>query len=336
MTFMIHKKVSPGPGPVGLGITYSASVRAAISSATLLVIALSLSGCGFSVKDRMLDSYAYAESSITRLGAELDKGSLRNAALIKRYSNKIRESKPDLSGIARVLEKEATRQGTLYTSLQTRLKDVRSILGRSESEIEQQSSQLASELANLLDASDTVEFDRALADPLNVLADLSGGILPRVDSISATASKVANGAADFGPGSQLVGNPNYGEWRTGSGGSSFWAWYGQYALFRGLLGGPRIGYGNWAAGRDYSYYHDYGRGHYTSPQASQRQSQVASTARRKFSSAGRTFRSPYAKTRMGASTSVTRAKFVSTSKPSSFGSFRGLGSGGYRGPSRGK
>ncbi len=333
---MLHKKVPLGPGPVGLGITYSDSVGAATSSAILLVVALSLFGCGFSVKDRMLDSYADAESSITRLGAELDKDSLRNAALIKMYSQSVRASKPDLSGIARVLEKEATRQGTLYTNLETRLKAVRNILDRSESEIEQQSSQLASELTNLLDASDTLEFDRALADPLNVLADLSGGTLQRVDSISATASKVANGAENFGPGSQLVGNPNYGTWRTGSGGSSFWVWYGQYALLRGLFGGPRIGYGDWASRRDYSYYHDYGRNSYTSPQASQRQSQVESTARRKFSSAGRTFRSPYAKKRMGASTSVARAKFASTSKPSGLGSFRGFGSGGSRGPSRGK
>ena len=114
---------------------------------------------------------------------------------------------------------------------------------------------------------------------------------------------------------------------------------------RDLIGGPRVGYGAWAGGRDYSYYHDYGRGNYTSPSARQRQAQVESTARRKFTSEGRTFRSPYARQRQGASSNVARAKFASASSRSTAGvtrtragtaSVRGFGGGGYRGPSRGK
>ncbi|MDM8544649.1 hypothetical protein QUF90_26525 [Desulfococcaceae bacterium HSG9] len=40
------------------------------------------------------------------------------------------------------------------------------------------------------------------------------------------------------PGYNYVGNRNYGEWRTGSSGQSFWVFYGQYRLFSDLLGGP--------------------------------------------------------------------------------------------------
>lgn len=40
------------------------------------------------------------------------------------------------------------------------------------------------------------------------------------------------------PGMNLVGNAKYGEWRTDNSGRSFWHWYGQYALFRDLIGGP--------------------------------------------------------------------------------------------------
>lgn len=43
------------------------------------------------------------------------------------------------------------------------------------------------------------------------------------------------------PGYQYVGNPQYGEWRTNSSGTSFWAFYGQYALMRDMFG---LGYGS--------------------------------------------------------------------------------------------
>ena len=38
------------------------------------------------------------------------------------------------------------------------------------------------------------------------------------------------------PGYDYVGNPRYGSWQTNSSGMSFWAFYGQYALMRDLLG----------------------------------------------------------------------------------------------------
>ena len=68
------------------------------------------------------------------------------------------------------------------------------------------------------------------------------------------ASKSADGvdATPHPPGYGYVGNPQYGSWQTGSGGS-FWVFYGQYALMRDLLGmgrGPIFQ-------RDYNTYRDY-------------------------------------------------------------------------------
>ena len=308
------------------------------------------------LRARVDSAVSRLDAMMVRLGEELDRDRLRNGQLIKHYAATVAEAKPKLRGLAKVLEQEATRKGTLYRGLETRLADIKTSLPEDGSPAEAYTA-VAEELNSLAAAADPTEFNRALSDPLNVLADLSDGALPRVDATSAQASRAANGAADFGPGSQLVGNPNYGQWHTGSGGSSFWVWYGQFALMRDLLGGPRIGYGAWAGGRDYSYYHDYGRRNYTSPTARKRQAQVESTARRKFASTGRTFNSTYAKQRQGASRTVARRKFAdsgsqfaggsrtaspsrkagtSSSRPrSSFASFRGFGGGGRRGPSRG-
>ena len=327
--------------------------RVLIAVSVAFVATLSTSCGDGSIKARVDSAVSRVETIVARLGDELDGGQLRNAQLIRQYAATIKDETQKLRGLASVLEQEATREGTLYRGLETRLADVKTSLPPDGSRAEAYTA-VAEELNSLAAAADPTEFNRALGDPLNVLADLSDGALPRVDAVSASASRAANGASDFGPGSQLVGNPNYGQWRTESSGTSFWVWYGQFALMRDLLGGPRIGYGAWAGGRDYSYYHDYGRRNYTSPSARTRQAGVASTARRKFASEGRTFNSPYAKQRQGASRTVARQKFASSgnrfggartgtsagssrtsSSRSSPASFRGFGGGGRRGPGRG-
>ena len=325
-------------------------MKASVSGWAWLLLVTTLWGCGDGdIRTRVDAAINRVESALARLGSELDGGQLRNAELIRQYASHVREAKPELSNLVLVLAREATRDGTLYRGLETRLKELKAALpepgARAEAYVE-----AANELASLTDAVDPTEFNRALADPLNVLADLSAGALPRVDAVAASDSRRANNAADLGPGSQLVGNPHYGQWRTDSGGNSFWVWYGQFALIRDLLGGPRIGYGAWAGGRDYSYYHDYGRRNYTSPSVRRQQAQTESTARRKFASEGRTFRSPYARQRQGASSNVARRKFASSGTSSrtraatgtraatrtGTASVRGYGSGGSRGPRRGK
>ena len=322
-------------------------------AAALLALTIAIAGCSGDggTRARVQSALERVESGLARLGKDLDDNRLRNAKLIRQYAARVAEAKPKLRDLARVLEREASRDGGLYTGLQARLDDARKSMPEEGAPAESYRA-VAEELVSLASAVAPDEFDRALADPLNVLADLSDGELPRVDAVSANASRSANSATNFGAGSQLVGNPTYGHWQTNPNGTSFWVWYGQFALMRDLLGGPRIGYGAWASGRDYSYYHDYGRRNYTSPTARRQQANVQSTARRKFASEGRTFRSPYARQRQGASNRVARQKFASTgsrpgastSRTTSSGSrasgtrpasMRGFG-GGFRGPRRGK
>lgn len=294
----------------------------------MLPVLVLVAACGGNQR-QIEKSLPTAENAVSRLGEHLDRGRVRNAALIKSYAASIAKDKPELLELTRVLAKEGTRDGNLYQGLATRVADAKRQAGTVASE--QESQLLLTEIGRIVQASDLEEFNRALTDPLNVLADLSDGVFPRVDAMSAGASARANNAENLGVGSQLVGNPHYGRWETGSSGS-FWVWYGQFALMRDLIGGPRIGYGSWAGGRDYSYYHDWGRDNYTSPSARRQQTQVENTARQKFSREGRTFRSPYAAKRTGASRTITRQKSV---RPTSTASSRGS-SRGYRGHRGGK
>ena len=320
-------------------------------AAGVAALAIGLASCGDGgIRAQVDAAIVRLEQGVARLGTALDDDTLRNGALIKQYAAEVRAAKPALRDLVAVLAREGTREGTLFQGIETRLKDVRAALPEPGAPTEAYRD-AAEELNSLAAAIQPDEFNNALADPLNVLADLTDGKLPRVDAAPASASRSANSASNFGPGSQLVGNPNYGHWQTNSSGTSFWVWYGQFALMRDLLGGPRIGYGAWAGGRDYSYYHDYGRRNYTSPSARRAQTQVESTARRKFASEGRTFNSPYARTRQGASNRVARQKFASNRASGASGarrtaaggtrtassrpaSFRGFGGG--RGPRRGK
>ena len=214
--------------------------RPCVSRLSVLCVALltlTLAACGGeSLRSRIDSVITRLDAAVVRLGDELDRGQLRNAELIRQYADQVRSARPEMRELVDVLAREGTRQGTLYSTLKTRLDDVRAALpdpgARDEAYVA-----TVDELNSLAGAVDPGEFNRALADPLNVLADLSDGALPRVDAISASASQRANGATDLGPGSQLVGNPHYGQWRANSSGTSFWVWYGQFALMRSLIGG---------------------------------------------------------------------------------------------------
>jgi hypothetical protein len=72
----------------------------------------------------------------------------------------------------------------------------------------------------------------------------------------ALAAKSNEGVNDtpHPPGYQYVGNPTYGSWQQGSGGS-FWVFYGQYSLMRNMMGwgGRRVyqsDYGDYQSSRN--------------------------------------------------------------------------------------
>jgi Skp family chaperone for outer membrane proteins len=227
------------------------------------------------------------------LTSALEGGSLRNASIIKQYSSLLQRSRPELAPLLTQLEKEATTSNPVYQSLQQRYSAVRDETEHFDSWVEK-----VEELKLIQTAADTSSFNDSLSDTVNVIADLSNGELARVNAVAKGTEMTANKSQDFGAGSQYMGNPHYGHWSHGSGGS-FWAWYGQYHFFSSMFGRNRYYYNDWAGHRGYSYYSDIGRNSYTSRSQRVGQRDVATRAKKQFGSRGN-FKSPYSKARTGA------------------------------------
>jgi len=282
-------------------------LRKIFATLPLLCITV-ISGCGSQQEEwqaMLLDSTARTEKAVKNLERQIRAGEIRNVTLLARYAAVVGEQKPELSSIVDALAEDATLHGPLLKGLRSRLKNARidSLQAPQQGEAAVQS--VWNELNKIETAARPDVYGMTLTDPINVLADMSDGTLARVAAMSKEASMQANQSSNMGVGSQLVGNPNYGHWRQDSSGGSFWEWYGKYALFSSLFNRP-IYYGSWAAGRDYSYYHDYGRNHYTSPSQRREQATVQQRAESKFKRSGKTFRSPYAKTKTGAAAGVAK------------------------------
>ncbi|MER2494325.1 hypothetical protein [Catenovulum sediminis] len=287
----------------------------------LVLFIFSLVACGDPLKAKIDNQVHFVETQLEKLAQRLDSGQIRNANLIKEYAAQLRSLKPEYSSIVNELARDAGTKGPLYTNLLDRFEMAR---GQPERFATQEERLL--ELENLYQAASPELYNDALSDPLNVLADLSQGVLPRVNAVSREASLQANQAEDFGAGSQLVGNPAYGQWSTQSNGMSFWEWYGMYALISNVtdsFSGRRVRYNDWARGRDYSYYHDYGRYRYSSPQTIRKQNTIEQKAKKSFS--GGSFKSAYDKNRTGASR-VSSASRLAKNSQSTFKSKYASGS----------
>lgn len=282
---------------------------------TLLVLCVTIiSGCGSQQDewDAMLrDAMTRTENAVKSLERQISAGEIRNVTLLNRYADVVREQKTELSSIVDALAEDATNHGPVLQGLRSRLKNAEIESKQAPEQGEAAVQAVWSELDKIEAAARPDVYGMMLTDPINVLADMSDGTLARVAAMSKEASMQANQSSDVGAGSQLIGNPNYGHWRQDSGGGSFWEWYGKYALFSTLFNRP-IYYGGWAAGRNYSYYHDYGRDHYTSPSQRREQATVHQQAESKFKREGKSFRSPYAKTKTGAAAGVAKPVSRST------------------------
>ncbi|WP_051479683.1 hypothetical protein [Catenovulum agarivorans] len=266
----------------------------------VVIFVLGLTACGDPLDAKIENQIQFVDMQLKKLSQSIDNQQIRNANLIKEYAQHLSQAKPDLQRIVDELAKDATTSGPLYQSLLNRYQSAAKYPDLFTSKEER-----LAELQNLYQAADTTLFNDALSDPLNVLADMSDGALPRVNAVSRAASIEANQATDFGDGSQLIGNPAYGQWSTGSNGMSFWEWYGMYALISNLTD-RRVHYHDWAGRRDYSYYHDYGRYRYSSPKQLRTQYTVESRAKKSFK--GGQFKSAYAKPKVGASRISTASR----------------------------
>lgn len=281
------------------------SIKSAVFS--LLFTLLFLSGCTDPYIAQVAQQTPLTEQRIALLATALNNGDVRNANLIKQYSEKVQTLKPELSPLINEFKKEATTQGPLFKSLNDRLHTV-----KTNPQMFASNEAIYQELQNIYQAADPVLYSDALSDPLNVLADMSDGVLPRVNALSKAQSQQMNKAQDFGTGDQLIGNPSYGQWNTGSNGMSFWAWYGMYSMMGNLMGG-RTYYNDWGNRRNYSYYHDYGRTRYSSPSQLSKQNQLETRTRKSFANKGKGFTSAYSKNRAGASSVSRQSKTAQSS-----------------------
>jgi len=252
---------------------------------------LALVGCSDPVADNINLLQQQNTSKLSTLKQQLEQGQIRNAMLLGQYSSILSKQRPELAPLLAQLSLDATTNGPLLRNLSQRVNDTTNSANFSDQQ------QLLEELDNINQALSPNLFNDALSDPLNVIADLSQGTLARVNSISQAQEQMANQSQDFGAGSQLVGNPNYGSWSSGAG--SFWQWYGMYAMFSTLTSG-NIGYDRWGRHRGYSYYNDYGRYRYSSPKQRQKQQATWAQTKKKFST-GQRYNTPYSKSRAGAS-----------------------------------
>lgn len=304
----------------------------------IVVAALVLSGC--SSGERMVeDALANTDRGLQDLNTAIDQGRVRNATIIKQYVRILKSSRPELAPLLVELENDGTTQGPLFKSLKNRFQGIKDNTEQFPSWKEKHA-----ELVAIANGANLSIYNDALSDTVNVIADLSRGELARVNAVSQEVEQKMNKSSDYGAGSQLIGNPHYGRWSHGSGGS-FWAWYGQYAFFSSMFGGRRHYYNDWGRNRGYSYYHDYGRNNYTSRSQRASQRNVDTRARKQFGSRGG-YKSPYSKSRAGSSgisrnstaqqqslfksqygKSSRSSKFQSTSRNSSYRTSRGISRG---------
>lgn len=273
----------------------------------IIITTLSLAGCGDPVKEQIEQQLPITEQRVSQLGDALNNGQVRNATLIKQYADTVMANKSNLAPLINEFRKDASTAGPMYKALLDRISTA-----KNQPQMFESSQALYNELLNIYQAADPVLYSDALSDPLNVLADMSDGQLPRINSLSKAQSQQANNAQDFGTGEQLIGNPNYGNWQTGSNGMSFWAWYGMYSLM-GDMFGRRTYYNDWGRQRNYSYYNDYGRTRYSSPNQLKKQTSLDTRTKKSFSSRGQKFTSPYSKNRAGSSSLSSQSKTAQAS-----------------------
>lgn len=258
----------------------------------MLVFFALLGGCSDPLDDAIANLTQTNNNKLKTLERQLDDKQVRNAVLISEYGKLLEQSRPELAPLIKNLVRDATTQGAMYQGLANRVKDSQ-VASNFVTKDEQ-----AQEMTNLGEALNPVLFNDALSDVVNVLADMSNGALARVNALSQAQSQQANGSEDFGVGSQLVGNPNYGTWNTNSNGMSFWEWYGMYALISNIT--SPISYDRWGRYRGYSYYNDYGRYRYSSPKQRKKHRDVWNKTSKKFST-GSHYSTPYSKSRVGSS-----------------------------------
>jgi len=294
-------------------------LRIILFSLTALII-ISCSSQEDNLVKELSGFHRQVETQMNALKIHIDKGRLRNIAILKTYADFVEAERPEMKKIVDVLRRDATSSGPAFQSLTSRLSEAKKQIAPAARQGVGASRELTAEYNAIAQAVNANEYNLMLSDPVNVLAGMSNGKLARVKDL---ANAQSHSGVTPSAGSELVGNPNYGEWRQNSSGSSFWAFYGQYAFFSSLFSSP-VRYDTWASNRPSSYYGDRGRDYYTSPSHKQRYQQTEARERKNFSKQGKSFQSPYARSAnsrlSNKSISSAPSKFQSTYGKSTLGS----------------
>lgn len=309
----------------------------------VVLVCLFLSGCEDPNRAAAIEKIAQAEQRLDSLRLALDNGTIRNAALVKQYASSIKRDRPNMAAIVDIMAKDTTTEGALFRHLQTRLSEI-----KKRGQIHSEPKALLRESDFLLTALSVPAFNAALTDTVNTLADMSGGSLPRIDAMSKEEEKLVNDTNDYGAGSQLIGNPAYGQWSQGSSGTSFWVWYGMYSMFSDLTD-RRVYYNDWNRHRPYSHHQDRGVYQYGSQKSRERASSYQKSNTKSYQSSGQKS-STYAKgsgvkTRNSSgyiapkpisnSPTAKNSTYSSGAKTSSYGSSQKSNSSSYSGSFRG-
>jgi len=291
----------------------------------LIALFVLLSLCACTSKESSLRELYDFEFRNTQVALkDLERGlrnkDIHNARTLEAYAKQLRKLKPEYASLIRSIEKNAHADGPMYQSLVRRLDDLQKRPGDDIPSLERN----LAELSNIDIAAQHAVFNDALSDSVNVLSDLSDGKLPRVQSSSRQAQRRLTGAAYAAPGTQFIGNPQYGRWEEGADGDLLWVWFAAYILFDDILDlddaferKRHYRYSRWSSRRPYSYYHDYGRYHYSSPKQINRQVQNENRVAKSFQQKGKRFKSPYAKKSAGGGRLSAASKSTSSSKSSS-------------------
>jgi len=233
-----------------------------LQSLLIACLLLLLTACGNDYAKQIEKNHSTVQLNLDELERKLYYKQLTNAKIVAIYAEKLKALKPDFKSVADAMAKDATEKGVLYLDLKRRLNKV-----NRKPENKQQFQRASQSLMSIDMGANPIVFNDALLDLINTMAELSDGQLDTVSIPKDSQAAHARGEM-ITPGSHLVGNPNYGEYRQESG-RSLWHWYGQYAFFNSLFGGgyynrSPIGYNSWNTRSHYSYYQDYGRNTYGS------------------------------------------------------------------------
>lgn len=211
------------------------------------------------------------ENQIAGLKSALNNNTVPNAVILKTYIEKTKISHPEYNDVLAALMRQTNAQSSGVAKLEDRLNTIHVNLSNGV----MTSEDAVLELANLMLASRSDIFNDSLVDEINTVAALSGGLLLPIDQPAGEQPT---------PGAHLVGNPNYGEWRSSALGS-FWQWYGMYSMFNNVFGRPA--YDRWYYDRPWSYGYDVYNNRYGSSRWKYNENQTMSRNYERIRSYGR-------------------------------------------------